>query len=156
MTDAGGRQSRSKVAGEDHSEGAAQVGQAPGGLRALARQYSDQSLKAHQSFDKHAHWAQWTHLAVGIIGVVAGVVAGTAAITEAQPLVAGIAAFTAAAALGLQTFLNPQKSASENWARAAGLAEVSRSWEVLANAYEKPTKAEFDKLLAEWKKRQSP
>jgi len=52
--------------------------------------------------------------------------------------------------------LNPQKSAIGNWTRSANLAAISRKWEVIANAPEEPTPAQFHELLAEWKKWQAP
>jgi hypothetical protein len=135
---------------------ASQASTAGGGLRETALEYERQAWEDHRSHDKHARWAHWTHLGVGGIGVVAGVVAGGSAIADEHTTLVVIAAFISALAVGLQTFLNPGKSASDNWRRAAGLATVSRRWHVVATAPEEPTKEQFNELLGEWEKLETP
>jgi hypothetical protein len=98
----------------------------------------------------------WFHLGIGVIGVAAGVVAGGSAIADKRATFVAVAAFISALVVGLQTFLNPGKSADDNWRRAAGLATVSRKWNAMAIAPEEPTKEEFNKLLAEWQELETP
>lgn len=130
--------------------------QAPDNLREAASNYAKQAWEGHESHDKHAHWAHWTRLALGVLGVVAGVLAGGSALADKDTTVVASAAFISAIIVGLQTFLNPGKNAEDNWRRAAGLATVSRKWQRMASAAEEPTREEFNRLLEEWEKLETP
>ncbi|HMJ95800.1 MAG TPA: hypothetical protein VK486_08100, partial [Thermoleophilaceae bacterium] len=61
------------------------------------------------------------HVVVGIAAIVSGVVAGTAALSEAEPLLTGVAAFLASILTGILTFLKPLENAHHHWTRGAGL-----------------------------------
>jgi hypothetical protein len=130
---------------------ASPTSQAPSGLRAVALDNKRLSERDSKSAKKHGHWANRIRLVAGSVGLLAGIVAGTAAIGESRPLLAGFAAFIAAFAAGLLSFLNPERHATKNWTRAAALRALSQRWSALANAAEEPTKQEIDELLDEYK-----
>ncbi len=136
--------------------GSLKASQMPGGLRDVALENKRRAWDDRVATLKFAERAQRVHFALGTSAIVAGTVAGTAAIAKAAPLATGIAAFTGAALAGLQTFLNRQKTAYFNWSRAAGFGALATQWDVLANAPEEPTTDQFDALIRRWEELHQP
>jgi hypothetical protein len=94
---------------------------------------------------------------IGILGVLAGGLAGVAVFADLfGTTVAGLAAFVASGAAGAQTVFRSQTLADQQWSRRAGLGRLSQDYETAATAKEEPTKAEMHELAERWEKLYRP
>jgi hypothetical protein len=71
-----------------------------------------------------AGWSTRLHYTVGVPAIVFGTIAGTAALAEASPVVAGAAALASAALSGIQTFVGTERRAARQRESAAAYFEL--------------------------------
>jgi len=92
---------------------------------------------------------QRAHFAIGIGTIVAGVVAGTAGLAEAAPLLVGVAGFTAAACGALNAWLQGEARTNYAWRQGAAYANVAHRAALYLERESGPTEAETEQLAAE-------
>ena len=128
----------------------------PMGVRATASQWARCAWKAHQDAERLGERHRFVHFASGILAVAAGVVAGTVGIAADEPVVTGVAGFTASALVGIQTTLDAPGLAQFHFSQAGGYGAMSRLFTNLAQDTAEPTRQQVDELvmrLGKWESR---
>jgi hypothetical protein len=118
-----------------------------GGLRGLACSYGAEARERGDHAVGLGKRHRFVHFAVGIVAVIAGVVAGITGLAESNSLVTGIAGFTASALAGTATRLDAERLARFHFAQAADYGAIGRLFETLATAPAEPTRNELDDLI---------
>jgi hypothetical protein len=116
-------------------------------LRELAKLYGeelDRSKKKAYRLGSHHRVVQ---VGVGVFAVVAGVVAGVTGLAETNPLITGIAGFTASALAAITPTLDAKRLASFHFSQAGEYDTIGKRFEVLATGAKEPSEDELNSLI---------
>lgn len=128
----------------------------PAGLRSVSARYAQESLEASEHAERYGRRHRKGYFVVGILAVVAGVIAGTTGIAQGAPVVTGIAGFAASALVGIGSTYNAETLARFHFSQGAGYGAISRRFRNLAEGTDEPTLTQVDELverLGRWQSR---